>query len=85
MAKITLSNGWCFEKAYDLNAMSQIAVFSINYFSTVFVNNYALKRSAIEHELFQLVTEGIISGFAHNDVEKVFRIRVYTKHITEII
>lgn len=85
MAKITLSNGWCFEEAYDLNAMSHITGFSIKWGSDVFENNHDVDWAAIESELFRMLGADIIYGFDHRDGSDYIRIRAYTKSITEII
>lgn len=85
MAKITLSNGWCFEEAYDLNAMSCITGFSIKWGSDVFEIGDEVDWSAIESALFQMLVADILYGFNHCDGSNYIRIQVYTKHITEII
>lgn len=85
MAKIMLSNGWCFEEAYDLNAMSCITGFSVKWGSDVFENNHDVDWAAIESELFRMLGADILYGFNHRDGASYIRIQVYTKHITEII
>lgn len=85
MAKIRLSNGWCFEEAYDLNAMSCITGFSVKWGSDVFWNNHDVDWAAIESELFRMLGADILYGFNHYDDSDYIRIQVYTKHIIEII
>jgi hypothetical protein len=85
MAKITLSNGWCFEEAYDLNAMSHITGFSVKCGSDVFVIGDKVDWAVIESALFHMFGAGILYGFNHRDGSNYIRIQAYTKHITEII
>lgn len=85
MAKIMLSNGWCFKEAYDLNAMSHITNFTIRYGSNVFEFSDEVDWTIIRGELFKMVVNGTIYGFKYCEVSKTFRIQAYTKNVTELI